>query len=264
MMNLKQSIFVLLSLASLGMTAADVHVVKVAVINGKRFELKELPADLAVPEMMKMNKRVKKPHWSGASFHPQASLHKGPEAPKEDRPVSYDSKRMRKNDKCPVRRRFRKAPVFIKVIKVHEKVVVDPYHHFPICKVVRTYHRLYLKAPKKPLKRISSTADKQVIGNKQRMMEFFEKGKQQQASSKVDMANNSNGGRFKDTDKQFIMFLLGMSSTLCLFGIIKALVYLFSPDEQKHHSSYSKVANDENRILLEVEERTQNSPPQTV
>lgn len=262
MMNLKQSIFALLSLISLGM-AADVHVVKVAVINGKRYELKELPTDPVVPEMMKMNKRIKRPHWSGASFHPHAPPHKGPETQKEDHTASNNEcKKKRKNGKCPVRRRFRKVPVFIKVIKVHERVVVDPHHHIPIYKVVRTYNRLYLKAPKKPLKRISSTADKKVFGNKEKMKEYFEKGQQQQATSKVHKANNE--GRFKETDKQFIMFLLGMSSTLCLFGIAKALMYLFSPDEQKHHTSYSKVANDENRILLEVEERSQNSPPQSV
>lgn len=237
------------------------HVVKVAVINGKRYELKELPEPIPSPII---NRKVRKPHWSKLNFQPQPPRH----APTK---INGNMARQQKK-KCPIRRRFQKAPVFIKVIRVHERVVVDSHHHMPIYKVVKTCNRLYLKRPNKPLKRISGNASKKVFGNKEKMREAFERKQQHQKQHQQHQQQHQQQAKkmsgkmdgFKESDKQFIMFLLGLSSALCLFGVYKALLYLFSNDDAHHHKGgYGKLSMDEDKILLEVEEKAPPAP-QTV
>ena len=121
-------------------------------------------------------------------------------------------------------------------------------HMRPIFKEHGVVTNLYLKAPNKPFQKLSTTRSKNVL---------LDIRKQAAASMKAAAMHGPKKSPTRLTEQEFIafIFLLGMSSMLALVAFFKGAKLLLRSDETKR-GGYAKLSGkDENKILLETEEK---------
>lgn len=255
-MNLNLSLLLSLvaAAAEVQQPAQAVKVVRVAVINGKKYEMREIkPTPPA---------HASKPHWNKAAFsapegpvqHGKGHGHHHRHGRHPHHGHSRRHPRHRHGRRHPRHRHGRRHPHrgvprranFVKVITRTERIMVDA-HMRPIFKEHGVVTNLYLKAPNKPFQKLSTSRSKNVL---------LDIRKQAAASMKAAAMRGPKKAP-KLTEKEFtaFIFLLGMSSMLALVAFFKGAKLLLRSDETKR-GGYAKLSGkDENKILLETEEK---------
>lgn len=297
---MKFSSVVCITLASALMAKEVIKTVKVAVINGKRYELHEMPENKK-PEHKEMHKeapkrRVNKPHWQDKPYMKKPlvvtnhdnmkfnEMHKNhnnshvvhhprhPHRPQRPHhPRHKHGHRRPHRPRCQhracmlkaSRRTSRKA--FFKVVSVKEREVLNANAQ-PIFKEMNTTTSFYVKIRGKPMHKLGSTHSRAVLlDNRQAMMNQTHKPVHHKAESKIFRAASAptheqpkepGMPRLKEGDRMFLCFFLGMLSMLGFVALYKGILFLFAPEDyEEGKSGYNKLPSDDNKLLIETEEK---------
>lgn len=256
-------------------------VVRIAIINGQKYELK------AIVEKAKPKKEEKpfvasamEKNWQKKPFGPR-SMSTKEMAPAQNKEVSHKPdhhhrhrhghhhhphhphhghhhhrRHHRKHHHCPCRgRRFNKAalfrtkPSFIKVVVIKETMTVDQDQK-PLFKEIETTTNVYMKNRNKPFHKVSSSSNKAIVIAPKKMKKSKDNARpiiKAQAMKEETPVKNLD-------ENHLVFFLLGMCSMLGFFAFVKGMMFLFKNDSDDSKHGYLKLDVEENATLLKEEQ----------
>lgn len=248
-------------------------VVKVAIINGQKYELREIVDKAKLPKedgKKNVEKNWQKKAFEARSMQPtKQTLDKqslkpshhhrhrhGKHHPHHPHHPHHGHRHHRKHRRCPCsRRRFNKAalfrtkPSFIKVVIVKETTTVDP-NQKPLFKEIETTTNVYMKSRSKPFHKVSSSSTKAIV------VAPMKKNQDKKKAGRpiIKAQAHKEGPVVKNLDdNQLVFFLLGMCSMLGFFAFVKGLMFLFRNDADQKEG-YLKLDVEENSALIKEEQ----------